>query len=70
MKIQSIDVKDGTILVTLINVYDVDQKISLELTTDLEITKLQNDSLYSGNDLVNEIELLKSHVKEFVSAYE
>ena len=70
MKIESIDVKDGTILVELVNVYDLDQKISLELTTDLEITKLENNSLYSGNDLVNEIELLKSHVKEFVSAYE
>ena len=70
MKIESIDVKDGTILVELINVYDLDQKISLELTTDFEVLKLENNSLCYGNDLIDEIAMVKSHVKEITSAYE
>ena len=70
MKIESLEVQDGVILVKLVNVYDVDQRIELQLTTDFEVTMLQNDSLYSGNDLINEIAMVKSHVKEFVSAYE
>ena len=70
MKIESIDVKDGTILVELVNVYDLDQKISLEMTTDFEVVSLQNNSLCYGNDLITEIELTKSHVREITSAYE
>ena len=70
MKIENVTVSDGVISVKLVNVYDVDQRIELQLTTDFEVTMLQNDSLYSGNDLINEIAMVKSHVKEFVSAYE
>ena len=70
MKIQNLEVQDGVIIVQLINVYDLDQKISVEMTTDLEVTRITNDSLNYGNDLVNEINLLKSHIKEIVSAYE
>ena len=70
MKIQNLEVQDGVIIVQLINVYDLDQKISVEMTTDLEVTRITNDSLNYGNDLVNEINLLKSHIKEITSAYE
>ena len=70
MKIENVTVSDGVISVKLVNVYDLDQRIELQLTTDFEVTMLQNDSLYSGNDLIDEIAMVKSHVKEFVSAYE
>ena len=70
MKIESLEVQDGVILIKLVNVYDLDQRIELELTTDLEVTRITNDSLNYGNDLVNEINLLKSHIKEIISAYE
>ena len=70
MKIESLEVKNGTIIVELVNIYDLDQKINLEMTTDFEITKLDNNSLNCGNDLINEIAMVKSHVKEITSAYE
>ena len=70
MKIESIDVKDGVILVKLVNVYDLDQRIELELTTDFEVLKLENNSFSYGNDLIDEINMVKRHVKEIVSSYE
>ena len=70
MKIENVTVSDGVISVKLVNVYDLDQRIELQLTTDFEVTMLQNDSLCYGNDLIDEIAMAKSHVKEFVSAYE
>ena len=70
MKIESMNVKDGVILVKLVNVYDLDQRIELELTTDFEVTMLQNDSHCYGNDLIDELAMVKSHVKEITSAYE
>ena len=70
MKIESLEVQDGAILVKLINIYDVDQRIELQLTTDFEVVSLQNNSLYSGKDLLDEINMIKAHVQEITSAYE
>ena len=70
MKIESMNVKDGVILVKLVNVYDLDQRIELELTTDFEVLKLENNSFSYGNDLIDEINMVKRHVKEIVSSYE
>ena len=72
MKIKSIESKQDLdlIIVTLNNVsFAGTETMILTMNSQLEIVEFENNSSLSGSDLTLEINIVKRHVSEIMSAY-
>ena len=70
MKIKSIESKNDLIIVTLNNVsFAGTETMILTMNSQLEIVEFENNSSLSGSDLTLEINIVKRHVSEIMSAY-